>query len=504
MRIAVIGGGISGIAAARVLLRFGHDVVVFERGDTPGGVWTVAYPDVRLQNIAEHYRLSDFPWPFTPDLHPTREQILAYLRAVVAHFRVDLRTRHEVAAMHELPDGWELEVRTPQSTARERFDYVVSAIGQYTGDQQVLALPGRERFAGRVLTDRDVRDLAQLAGARVVVVGFGKSAVDMATFAAERGARVDHVFRAPRWLIPRVLFGVHASNIVFTRASTFMLPAWVHPSAPERFLHERMAPLVDGFWAMIGGLMRLQTGLHGWHRDPAVRRRMAVLRPTNTFPFEMRSASALAPDRYFPLVIDGRIEPYRGEPAGFTETGLRLADGRELACDLVVLSTGFQSPRFPFLPPHHRRWLEGEPDGVQLYRHLLHPRIPRLAFAGYNHGFLHVPSVEIATLWLCALLRGDLELPPTAELERRIEEIRAWKRAHSLFEPSRSCNTSTRFHQYLDVLLGDLGLSPYRKSNPLAEVVAPYTAADYTGLIDEYEQARTAMRLPRRPLPLST
>ena len=76
MRIAVIGGGIAGIAAGRTLARFGHQTTVYERSASPGGVWTVAYPEVRLQNVASHYRLADFPWPFEPDLHPTAEQIV--------------------------------------------------------------------------------------------------------------------------------------------------------------------------------------------------------------------------------------------------------------------------------------------------------------------------------------------------------------------------------------------------------------------------------------------
>src|SRR5690606_35688142 len=105
----------------------------------------------------------------------------------------------------------------------------------------------------------------------------------------------------------------------------------------------------------------------------------------------MRSAIALAPAGYFPAVIAGAIEPHRGEPVAFEPDGLRLADGRLLAGDLVILSTGAASPRFPFLADHHRAVLEADADGVQLYRHLVHPAIPRLAFAGFNHGFLHVP-----------------------------------------------------------------------------------------------------------------
>src|SRR5215211_2396401 len=53
-----------------------------------------------------------------------------------------------------------------------------------------------------------------------------------------------------------------------------------------------------------------------------------------------------------------------------------------------VLSTGYLTPMFPFLPDPYRVWLEGEKDGPQLYRHMLHPRIPRLAFAGFNHGYM--------------------------------------------------------------------------------------------------------------------
>lgn len=504
MRIAVIGGGISGIVAARTLLKFGHEVVVFERGARLGGVWAVAYPEVRLQNIAEHYRLSDFPWPFAPDLHPTREQLLRYMDAAVAHFAIDLRPAHEVLAAREVEGGWELELREPRGTRRERFDFVVSAIGQYTGAPHRPMLADRAAFAGEVVTDREVSDLDALfvRGRRVVVVGFGKSAVDMASFAADRGAAVDHVFRAPRWLIPRCMVGVHGANLMFMRASTAMLPAWVHPSRVEQVLHTRLRPLVDGFWAMIAGLMRLQTGLHGVWRDPAVRRRMALLQPESTVPFEMRSSSALAPDNYFPHVIGGRIEPHRGEPAGFTAKGLRLVDGRELACDLVVLSTGFTRPRFPFLPDHHRKSMERDPDGAQLYRHLLHPQIPRMAFAGFNHGFLHVPAVEVAMVWIGALLRGDLELPATAEIERQIAAVQRWKRANILFEPSRAYAINTRFHQYLDVMLTDLGVSPYRKRGRLAELVGAYTASDYAGVFEEYERARGPG--PRRTSPLAT
>lgn len=503
MRIAIIGSGISGIAAAQVLMRTGLDVVVFERSNTIGGIWALAYPEVRLQNIDKHYQFADFPWPFKPDLHPTGEQIRRYLKAAVDHFGIDVRLQHEVAALREEPKGWTVETNSPNGKNAEFFDFVIVAVGHYSQDKPALELPGRDEFQGEVLTERDIRDLDVLRDKRVAVVGFGKSAVDMASFAAQRGSKVHHVFRAPRWLLPREIFGVHMANVMFGRMSTAMLPAWVHPSTIEAALHERFSPAVSGFWKMITLVVRAQTGLHSLWRDPEVQKRMRLLEPDESIPYQMRAAVALAPDDYYPFVIQGKILPCRGEIKGLSKNALLLEDGREIPCDLVALAIGHKSPGFPFLPEPYRTWMESEPDGTQLYRHLVHPRIPRLAFAGFNHGFLHVPGVEIGTLWTSAVLRGDLTLPSAEEMERAMQHVRDWKRQNGLFEPSRSYGIATRFHQYLDVLLMDLGLNPYRKKNPLLEIVGPYTAEDYRDVVREYESARSSRTSPQRPVPFA-
>jgi hypothetical protein len=176
-----------------------------------------------------------------------------------------------------------------------------------------------------------------------------------------------------------------------------------------------------------------------------------------------------------------------------------------IPCDVVVLSTGYLSPTFPFLSDEYRGLLETEKDGPQLYRHLIHPRIPNLAFAGFNHGYMHIPTVEIGTQWLCAYLRGELELPPTEEMEQRIEHVRSWKRANIKFENARSCAVSTRFQQYIDILLMELQVSPYRKlPNPLAELFSRYEASDYKGVYEEYEHKKAKRTTPLKTLPLDT
>jgi hypothetical protein len=183
--------------------------------------------------------------------------------------------------------------------------------------------------------------------------------------------------------------------------------------------------------------------------------------------------------------------------------GVRLSTGEKLEADLVVLSVGSRSPSFPFLDDELRNLLERDDDGPQLYRHIVHPRIPRLGFSGFNHGFMHVPAAEIGALWLAALWQDRLHLPPVDQMERAVAHVQAWKRAHITFEPSRGCAVNTRFQQYLDILLTDLGISPYRKlPNPLAEVFAAYRPGDYSGVVDEFLAAAPVM--PRVPVALST
>ncbi|HND34608.1 MAG TPA: NAD(P)/FAD-dependent oxidoreductase, partial [Myxococcota bacterium] len=205
--VAIIGAGISGLAHADVLQRCGFQVQLFERDSRVGGVWARAYPGVSLQNSAPQYHLSDRPWPFTPDEHPTGAQILRYLEELVVARKLQVHLKHEVLQARERAEGgWRLEIRGPEGERTEDFDHLIVSIGQYTEGKNRPKLPGEESFGGQVITERDVHDLSVFSGKKVVVVGFGKSALDMACFAAAQKATVAQVFRTPRWTLPRTIF----------------------------------------------------------------------------------------------------------------------------------------------------------------------------------------------------------------------------------------------------------------------------------------------------------
>ncbi|MEM7541010.1 MAG: NAD(P)/FAD-dependent oxidoreductase [Pseudomonadota bacterium] len=487
MKIGVIGAGISAIAFARVLKRFSHEVIIFEKADCIGGIWAQAYPEVRLQNSYEQYHLSDLGWPEQPDQHPTARQILDYMNMAVSIYKLDVRLQHEVLSLNRSASGWSMLVNGEHGEERFDFDFVVVSIGQYNEGKHRPEFAGEDDFAGTIITERDVKSLEQFRDQRVAVVGFGKSAVDMASFAARKTKAVTHVFRTPRWLIPFHPLGVHYSRLLFARASTVFMPCWVHSGGAERWIHTRAGFVVRRFWKLIEGIVRRHISAHAKYGDENAKARLACVTPAHDFERDMRSATAMAPIDYFKQIATGDIEPHHQNLKGFNASGLVLEDGSELEADTVVLSVGSKTPSFPFFDDEIRELIERENDGLQLYRHLIHPDIPDLAFAGYNHGFLHIPTAEIGALWIGAMLEGDFKLPSAPLMHASIDRIRDWKRAHVQYEPSRSCAVSTRFQQYLDAMLRELGISPFRKlPNVFAEFGARYGAADYAGVVDEY------------------
>jgi len=323
--------------------------------------------------------------------------------------------------------------------------------------------------------------------------------------AAQRGQEVHHIFRTPRWLIHQKILGLDYTYLLFNRINSVMIPSWVYPTMAEQFLHHRLNFIVWAFWHLIELILRLQTQFIGFGRDQAAICRLKTVQPKQPLVKDLRAAVALAPDNYYQLVAEGRIQPHHAKLSGFSQETIQLEQSSEIPCDVVVLCLGSQAPVFPFLPEKYRHILEAQQDGIQLYRHLIHPRIPNLGFVGFNHGFLHIPGVEIGTIWLCALLEGEMKLPSVEKMEQDIEEIRQWKNANISFEPTQGAGVNVRFQKYIDILLRDLEVSPYRKMpNILAEIFQRYNCSDYKNVLEEYNHNKKSRTKPLYPLAVRT
>ncbi len=158
---------------------------------------------------------------------------------------------------------------------------------------------------------------------------------------------------------------------------------------------------------------------------------------------------------------------------------------------LPRLGTGFRQ-EVPFLAePVRRRVVDGE--GVfRLFRNILPPDVPGLAFIGYNSSLYSQLTSEVGARWLAEHLRGGLRLPPAAEMHREIRERWEWIRAERpRGAAGGACIIPFTFH-HLDDLLRDMGARTLRSRNPAAELLMPVNPALYAGLRAELEAKRAA------------
>ncbi|MEU3228050.1 NAD(P)/FAD-dependent oxidoreductase [Streptomyces sp. NPDC006976] len=190
--VAVIGGGQSGLAAAHALRGQGLQPVVLEASERAAGSWPRYYDSLTLFSPARYSSLPGVPFGGDPDRYPHRDEVVAYLLRCADRLDAEIRTRTRVqevrldegAFMLGLEDGRRLAVRA-----------VIAATGTF-GRPHRPDLSGIDTYTGTLLHAADYRSPEPFDGQRVVVVGAGNSAVQIAAELAGR-ARVTLATRHP-------------------------------------------------------------------------------------------------------------------------------------------------------------------------------------------------------------------------------------------------------------------------------------------------------------------
>src|SRR5579859_7803629 len=184
VEVCVIGGGVSGIAAAKALREQNLSVQVFEKGSQAGGLWRYQndnglsgiYDSLRLNTSKSLTAFSDFPMPVDYPDYPDHRQFVRYLDAVIDRYglRPSFRFRTEVSRISPEAGRWEVGLADGSVL---RYDAVLVASGHHWKPRRP-SFPGR--FSGRVLHSHDYRTCEGFEGKRVLVVGIGNSGVDIA------------------------------------------------------------------------------------------------------------------------------------------------------------------------------------------------------------------------------------------------------------------------------------------------------------------------------------
>ncbi|MGM0347246.1 flavin-containing monooxygenase [Streptomyces sp. Adlamb9] len=198
----VIGGGQSGLAAGRALARRGIKPVLLEASGQPTGSWPNYYDSLALFSPAQYSSLPGMAFPGNPDRYPHRDEVVAYLAAYAAHLDVDIRTGHRVTGVRRAGEGFEVDLGDGGRLAARA---VVAASGTF-GRPHRPGLPGLENFTGAALHAADYRGPAPFAGQRIIVVGAGNSAVQIASELAQV-SRVTLASRTPVKFVRQRILG---------------------------------------------------------------------------------------------------------------------------------------------------------------------------------------------------------------------------------------------------------------------------------------------------------
>ena len=399
LRIAIVGAGPSGLAALRALSAAGFDAVAHERGARIGGIWTLeerptaAYRSLHLITSRARTEYAELPMPEgTPD-YPARDSVGRYLEGYADRFglRERIRLQSEVRRAQRLEGGgWEIELGSGE---RERADALVVANGHndvakwpdppYPGD-----------FAGEQVHALHYGDAARFEGRRVVVVGMGNSAMDIATDISLVAERTMLSARHGSWVIPKRLLGRPADQVV---------KPWVAVHVPWRIRQ----PLSQT-------LLRVVVGPPERYGLPEPSRGLFQDHPTIS-------------DTILSRISHGAIEPKAGiaELAG---DRVRFADGSEEPADAIVWCTGY-SVSIPFLDES----LTGaDPRELRLYKRVLHLDVEDLFFVGLMQSTGSAfPIVESQAELLASHLSGRWAPPSKARMradaERRHRRaLRRW------------------------------------------------------------------------------
>lgn len=464
--VAVIGGGVSGLAAAKAFDAQGHRVLGYERSQDFGGVWELSrsYPDVQTQSPKDLYCYTDHPMPEDYPEWPKGPQVHAYLHSYAAKHKLArlFRLNTNVRAMtRRAGGGWDLTLEEAGREWTQAVDFVAVCTGQFS-DKNIITHPGQEGFTqagGAVLHSSEYTDPAMIKGKRVVVLGGSKSATDIAVNAAQNGAQqVTWVYLEPVWRVPYFVGGINFKRLLYMRAQEQQFNAW-GKSPLQRVIAALLKPLV---WANFRGLetlLKTQLGLrkHGMVPKVPIEKDVSCSVPIVT-------------PGLFEALKSGKIKNIQGTFDRYDGKTIVLTGGERIEADTAVLAVGWKLG-VPYLPQEDQDKLI-EPDGqYRVYRLSVNPDLPDMGFVGFNSSFCTVLSAEMIANWLVRYMDGQLARQPSgAEMTENIEMMLNWKRKERPAAQIYGGLCSAPFHfKHFDELLADMGAKTRKRANPLAE-----------------------------------
>lgn len=212
-RVAVIGGGLSGILAGQELTKLSCNPKIFE-ASKPGGLWESNRNrtwDSLKTNLSKYTCVvSNHDWPGHVAEFPTRNDVEVYIRSISNS--LDILSETTITKVELMPSmngsnesAYKVHYihNTSGEPREEIFDKVIVCSGFFTKSDAPKV--DTTEFGGRILSSNDYRNASSFQGHKVVVVGGSFSGCEIAAELAKEGAEVYHCVSSHAYVLPTFL-----------------------------------------------------------------------------------------------------------------------------------------------------------------------------------------------------------------------------------------------------------------------------------------------------------
>lgn len=199
----IIGASISGLACASSLLKENIDYIIIEKQNQVAWPWRHHYDRLHLHTSK---RFSNLPYKkFGNDIqrYPSRQKVIDYLEDYKEEFNINPIFNTEAITVKKERAYWITETSNGAFQSR----YVIMATGAYS-KPRLLNFKGKETFNGTMIHSFEYKTGKKFKGQKVLVVGFGNSACEIAIDLFEQGAIPSMSVRSAVNVIPRDVLGI--------------------------------------------------------------------------------------------------------------------------------------------------------------------------------------------------------------------------------------------------------------------------------------------------------
>ncbi len=420
-KVCIVGAGSSGLTACQVLAARGIPFDCFEKGSMIGGNWryendngtSSAYRSLHINSARKLMSYKAFPMPDDYPDYPSHWQVAEYFDDFAERFGLVEKIAFctEVVSAEPVDGKWEVTVEGPDGRRAESYRAVIVANGHHWKPRwPEPPFPRAEDFEGEQMHVHHYREPDILEGKRVLVLGIGNSAVDVAVESSRIAEKTFLSMRRGAYVLPKFLGGTpidESAPPVMTR-----LPIFV-----QRFFFNR--------------LLKLSVGEMTDYGLPKPDHKLLEAHPTV-------SSELLPRLGHGDITAKPNIDRFAGGRK------VRFADGSEEEIDLVVYCTGYKI-EFPFLD---EKVFTARDNRMPLYKRAVSAENPGLYFIGFVQPLGPImPVAEAQSEWIADLLTNKAALPPASEMRSEIASYDRWLKKR--FVASKRHTIEVDFHPYL-------------------------------------------------------